>query len=338
MWLLGYFSLFSSQEIRAQTSSFPLLRTPLAAYTVALGGYQVSPITGQAAFSLQNPALLLPEHAGWLSMGYVQYGAGIYMGQAIYSFPIRARHTMGLGSRHISYGTFDGYDANGTFTHRFSAQDNMFFGVYGFSRPPFSFGWSFKSAFSKVERYFSYGVSSDAGALLSLRDGLSLGLSVKDIAFFSRSYQGALQARRVRPDVWLGMSFRPKEMPFRFSVSWYRLARTNPSYYDEESPILDHQSPNVGLLSTVLSRTHLSSELFLLQDNLRLLFGFNATSHRNFSLNERRTPAGLSFGIFFSVQYFQFVLAQNHFSRSGNTHLGVTIDLHSLHKRHKNIK
>lgn len=327
--------LFPCQVLLGQESAiFALLRTPVDPYVTALGGYEVSSVTPQPTFALQNPALLLPVHAGRLSMAYVNYRAGIHLGEVLYSFSLSDRHTMAVGGSHVAYGDFDGYDAAGTRTYRFGAQDNMLTALYAFSLPSFSFGVSLKPVFSKIERYTARGLFADAGALLKIKESFSFGVSIKEVMFLAQDDAGnSLGSPSL--DVWLGGSLRPRQMPLRLSFTWYRLAGTLPYYYEEDSPVYAHRSVSGTLFDEIVSRANLSAEVFLLRDRLRLLFGLNFARRHNFSLNEENRLAGLSFGIFFSARYFQVVLSRNHYVGTGSMHLGVVLDLNRLYAKKK---
>ena len=342
MSLWGRFALFLwgilvfPTCVRGQAPApFHGLRAPVDAYVTALGGYHVSFLPAQAA-ALQNPATLLPAHGGFLSVAYTSYQAGIHMGQVLGSFSLQeGRYMLGLGGRHLSYGRFEGYDARGVFTHRFTAQDNMFWTGGSFVLPPLSFGFSAKSLFSQLDDRLAYGIFSDVGALLKIKEDFSLGVSVKDLPFFARDYQN----RRLptpTPDVWIGCSLRPERMPLRLSFTGYRLLRALPYYHEAEAPVRAHREQH-ALLDEVLGRAHLSAEAFLLRDNLRFLFGLNLARRRNLVLNERTGLSGLSFGVFFSVRYFQIILSRSYHVSTGHTHLSVAVDCGHLYKRKRSL-
>ena len=313
-----------------------MLHAPVDAYVTALGGYHVSFLPSQAA-ALQNPATLLPAHGGFLSVAYTRYQAGVHMGQVLGSLSLqKGRYMLGLGGRHLSYGRFEGYDARGVFTHRFTAQDNMFWAGGSFVLSPLSFGFSAKSLFSQLDGHLAHGFFSDVGALLKIGEDFSLGVSVKDILFFARDYQNRRLLSPVTPDVWIGCSLRPKKMPLRLSFTGYRLLRALPYYREAEAPVRAHREKH-SLLDEVLGRAHLSAEAFLLRDNLRFLFGLNLARRYNLVLNERTGLSGLSFGVFFSVRYFRVILSKNYHAGAGHTHIGVAVDCGRLYKRKRSL-
>jgi hypothetical protein len=105
-------------------------------------------------------------------------------------------------------------------------------------------------------------------------------------------------------DVQLGTTFKPEDMPLRFSITAYRLAVSDNTYYNatagEEEP---------GVLNKVLRRFNFGTEI-LLHKNVNIMAAYNYAIHQELKLANGGGGAGISFGFSARIKAVEIVVSR----------------------------
>lgn len=165
----------------AGTTAASFLRAPFGARAAAMGGAQAASARGAEAL-FQNPAalaLLEPESASEVAVGYESLLETAYQGAAAYARPLGREGALGLGFLHASQSAQTAYDARGDAAGRFAPLDLAAGAAYARRLGPAMMGAGFKLIRSSIDDRSGLGAAVDLGFLL--RHATDLGESPLDI-------------------------------------------------------------------------------------------------------------------------------------------------------------
>ena len=304
-------------------SPFGALRLPVDAAVAALGDYNVSHTGKSTALMWQNPALVSAAKGTQLSTSFIDYYADIHAASTSFRFS-KGAHAFGAGIRYLSYGKIDGYDEKGVATGKISASVQLMQLTYGHNLGPFSVAVSLLPAYATLADASAFALFSDLGVTFTHpRHELRVGLSLKHMPLLRLS--GTLGAEQEEPlDVWLGATYRPERMPFRFSLTGYGLTK-NTYYEDNESPIKAHHSAG-SLAEKIFGKCNLGTEL-LIAKWVQLQGALTVARQQQLQTNEANGWAGFSFGCAVKIHALALQLTRSfHDIRGGRTHIGLQLN------------
>ena len=330
-----FFSAASYAQIGGQFT-YQFLEINTSAYAAALGGKLIANPT-DLTLVYYNPALLDSTKRNHLTINYQNRLAGINLGEFVYSFKTKSRANLAFGVHYINYGKFDGYDSNGQITGTFSASEATPYIIYSIPIDTvLTVGASLKPVFSSFERYKSYGLALDLGAIFRLSDDLFFGVALRNIGKQLKPY---VSLREPLPyNLAAGVSGKFKYSPFRFNFTFDYLNYWNLRFVSSINQI------NIGATSvdttSIVARTgqlldelfrhmHFGTEFFL-SPKFTLLLGYNYRLAKEMALPTTNTFSGLSAGLRFDSQSLSLTYSFQKFLNFTVNTFGLTFNLDYL--------
>lgn len=235
--LLGLLGFMSGNLLMAQggSSVYSFLHLPVSARLNALGGSNVAINEGDASFALCNPALLSPETHETLQLNYAYYMSGVNFASAIYAHNYKDNY-FAASIHYLDYGKMPYADEYGNLTGgTFSARDMLVDLIYARQLGPmFTVGASLKPIYNNYEAYHSFSLGADVGAHFQTRDStFQMGLTLQNIGWQLKGFyaeEDGQHRERLPLNLQLGLSYRFKHAPLRFSLTLHNLQRWNLGY------------------------------------------------------------------------------------------------------------
>lgn len=314
--------------------TFSFLRMPQNAKTAALGGINISSSPKDAGMFMQNPALMHEENKGNLGLNYTKYYAGISYLTANYAHSHKKYGEFATGIQYLNYGTIQSYDAAGNYLGEFPAQDYAISVAYSKKIRVFRLGLSMKYVGSAVASYSSQGLLFDIGGVfIHPKQDFHVGMVIKNVGFAFSNYTDASKFN-MPFDVQIGTSFKPKKMPFRFSITMHHLYPTDIVYNDPNSPTknkfdAENNPINAGIsFFDKFSRRFVVATEILFHNNFHARIGYNFMQRRELGIQDQsQGTTGLSFGAMLRIKGFELNYAYNALHIAGGlSTIGVTLD------------
>ncbi len=331
------FLLFSIGQVVAQ-QSFRFLEQPASAHALALGGAVVTGApAGGVGLWMQNPALLDSLQSGQLLLDYQWYYASIRQSNLAYvqdfsrsGSSFAKAGTWGLGLQYLDYGDMPAFDAAGEPTGEFSASDYVVQLSHARNwREIYSVGGGVKWASSGIAAYRSNALLLDAGGTFSHPEQeFMAGFAIRNLGLVSNSYTDN-QRPELPLEVRLGLTFKPKFMPVRFTVTARHLQQPDLSTGDPAAPF-NKEDPS--LVDNVMRHFSAGGEL-LLSRNFNLRAGYNHLRRRELSLQEAGGASGFSFGVMLRVKSFRIDYTSSWYHLVGGTsQISLVTDMNRIFK------
>ncbi len=323
---IGGESVYSFMEI----SSSP--------YSASLGGKPISYVNSPDLIFF-NPALLDSIDSNFLSLNYQSYLAGINMGEMIFTTTTHKYGNFAFGIHYINYGEFDKYDEFGNYYGKFTAAEYLPYITYSIQPDSqLTVGINFKTIYSKLENYTSYGYAIDLGLLFRASDNLYFAMVARNIGKQLKPYFTTYEPLPF--NISLGTTFKPQYAPFRMTFTFEYLNKWNLRY---QSPVNQlYLPPFADTVSTVYKITsaldefmrhaHLGTEI-ILSPNLLIMLGYNYRQGKELSLPTIRTLNGFSFGIAIFTSKVNFVYSYRKIMSFGSNSFGITLNFNHFHFR-----
>ena len=317
---LALASIAGLPRLQAQyIAPFDLLRFSFDAPLSALGQVHVTHSSGTLASSWQNPARQtaqdsLTRHEG--SFSALLHYANTWGGEVNYAWS-KGRHSIVAGARYFSYGSIAGYDVRGQQTDDFSAGTQLFTINYAHTIHHFALGIGFKPAFTYIAQSVAHHGYIDLGATYQHpAEDLSIGVVVKHLPLYRiRSPHFTYTSTA---DLWMGISYRPRDFPLRFSLHAQDLLRRS----DVPTP---DSGVAAGLVEKTLSKLVFGLEAFIGQ-HVVLMGGYNAQKRQQLRLDDQGGLSGFSFGGRFKTTRYT-IAASAVFDRLSQLHAHVTFGM-----------
>lgn len=294
--------------------------TALGRQQVALG-YDSSRVQEATQFMI-NPALNRAELHQQVSLHYTPYYADIAQISLGYAYHREDLGSFGFGLQYLDYGSLEGFDAAGLPSGDFSAQDFTVVLNYSHQMRPFQLGGNLKWVNSQIAGYSATGLLADmSGVFRHPTQDLTVALVISHFGFLLRD-ELSTGIRQLPTDVKIGVSVKPRYMPFRFHLTANRLI----DGYDYWEP--NDQALGVG--GQILRHLSFGSEL-LLSPNFQLRIGYNHLTRSTLQLQQTAGGAGLTYGLMFRTNRFRidFSRAVLHAIGAYNQ-FGLSLDLEQL--------
>lgn len=291
---------------QSRSQSYDFLNIPSSSYVLGLGGVNVSSPRIDVDLAEQNPALLGPEIDRQLKIGYMRYfGASNFAG-ARFGMSAGEHGAWGAGIRYLNYGSFNGYDPDGSSTGSFSAQDIIIEGTYSHD---FNYrlrgGINVKMVYSNYEKYSAFALAADLG--LSYYDDdndISLGLVLKNMGGQLKRFEDSYD--HLPFDIQLGLTKGLGEC-FSFSITANHLTKWRlPYYYHSDDGIV--AKTDAGFFKNFFRHLIFGVE-YSPSDRLFFELAYNYKTRTDMVSYHRNFLSGFSIGAGFNVKAFSFGVA-----------------------------
>src|SRR5690606_18191158 len=179
----------------------------------------------------------------------------------------------------------------------------------------FTLGANIKFAQSSIDAYAASAVLLDLGGIYAHPEKeFTVGMVIKNFGLVLQDYtQGS--SSNLPFDVQIGTTFKPQYMPFRFSVTAYKLTRGDIAYFDSG---LQGNKEAPGFVDKVFRHITLGTEI-LLSPNFNLRVGYNHLVRKELRLEETSGGAGFSAGFMFRIKAFEFAYARRFYHVAGGS-------------------
>jgi hypothetical protein len=303
------------------TTVYQLLNLPPNARSASLGGMIPSVWDNDPALVYHNPALAHEGMSDQLSLNYSSYLADIRYGYLAYAHTFGKWGTPVIGIQYINYGNFIEANEYGDILGNFSAAEYTLNLSYAYALDSvFSVGLTIRPIYSVLERYTSWGISSDLGFQYHSRnDRLALSVVARNIGAQLSTY-ATPQRENLPFEVLGGINYRLRYAPFRLLITTRNLQRFN------LRPASDAISPDAGFFersghNIVLALDHVVAGVeFVPGDLIAFRVGYNFLRRTELKMADYGGASGFSFGagLNFGRIMIDYGLANYHVS--GLTH------------------
>ena len=332
-----FFSLITLQAVGqvGGNNSFTFLNIPSNPVTSALGGINISKTQKDPNNFIQNPALLDSAASNLLAINYLPYFSGIKYSCVAYVTQIK-KQTFGIGVQHIGYGDFQQTDASGNVLGKFSANDIALTLSHARRQGNITFGGNLKFVNSVIESYSASALLLDFGGVFTHpKQDLSYAIAIKNIGIRLKNFT-SFDNPDLPLDVQMGISFKPKYMPVRFSITAHHLYKYDITYLDKtivkkdlSGNIIENK---VNAIDNLGRHFILGTEL-LLNKNFNILFGYNHLRNRELSHQNVGGFSGFSVGFLFKTKFIDLSYSYAGYNTAGNLNsFGLVCDLGKIIK------
>lgn len=294
-------------------STFNFLNLSIPARVASLGGTLISVRDNDLNLSFQNPSLLDSSMHNQIALSYVNYLADIKYGYAAYSRTYKKVGSFSAGIQFLDYGAFTSATVTGETTGTFTASEYALNLGYGRSLDSvFSIGANFKTIYSKLSQYSSYGNALDfGGTYFNKKKMFSAALVLKNIGKQWKTYNVVHESLPF--EIQLGLSKKLLKAPFRFNFTATHLEKWNLTFVDSSIALTDPISGlpikknNLSSFSNKLASHFIVGGEILLSKNFHLRIGYNYLRRQELKVETRPGIAGFSFG--FGLKVSKFILS-----------------------------
>lgn len=283
------------------TNGYDFIEIPSSSYIFGMGGANVSTIHSDLDLASQNPALIGPENDKELKLDYMHYYGSSNFAGVRYGMAAGERGAWAAGLRYLNYGTFQGFEADGTSTGSFTAQDIVIEGTYSHD---FTYrlrgGINVKMIYSAYEQYSAFAMAADLG--LCYYDDtheISLGLVLKNMGGQLKRFEDSYT--RMPFDVELGLTKGFKET-FSLSITAWHLTKWHLPYYIHEEGSETEQQ-NAGFFRNLFRHLVFGAE-YSPSEKFYLTLGYNYKTASDMAGYQRNFFSGFSIGGGFKVKAY----------------------------------
>ncbi|MEY4539376.1 MAG: hypothetical protein RLZZ306_1133 [Bacteroidota bacterium] len=334
--ILFFLLIFHQSEGQIGGSkNFAFLNIPSNPTISALGGVNITKTQKDPNSFLQNPALLDTSENNLLAVNFLPYLGGVKYSSVslVKSFK---KQPFGIAIQNLSYGDFQQTDAAGNVLGKFSANDVAITLSYARKQGNITFGGNLKFVNSVIESYTASAILLDFGGVFQHpKQDLSYGIAVKNIGFRLKNFT-PFDNPDLPLDVQIGVSFKPKYMPVRFSFTAHHLYKYDITYLDK-TIIRKDLSGNIieNKVSTIdnLGRHFVVGAELLLSKNFNILVGYNHLRNRELSQLNIGGFSGFSVGFLFKTKFINLSYSHAGYNTAGNLNsFGLVCDLGKIIK------
>lgn len=316
------------QKTNAQiggVASYDFLNLPNNARLAGIGGVNVSHRGDDVNMWITNPAVINEEQTDRLGLNVQPYYAGIVNNTLNYAWSRPKTGLWAASLNYLSYGSMDKTDPTGNVIGTFTASDYALTVGKSFSQENYRLGVSVKFIGSQVDEFNSYAIAADLGGLFVHPDkDFTLGLSIRNVGAVLRKYTPESDMN-LPFQVVAGASFKPENMPVRFSTGIQYLNRYDITYLDPNKPgQLDANGEPIKeekTLADIIGRHFVFGAELILSKNFNIRAGYNYLRRRELRLEDRSGGAGFSIGAFVRIKRFDFGFTRAFYHVAGGTSL-----------------
>jgi hypothetical protein len=338
-----FFTTFITRSQVGGNNTYEFLNLPISARVSSLGGNLLTARDNDLNVALVNPALLTDSMDNNVALSYINYFADVNYGYVAYAKKFKKLGVFSAGLQYLDYGKFQRADEIGNTDGTFSANEASFNISYAHSilDTNFTIGATLKTIYSHLESYTSVGSALDIGAIyVRPHKGFGLALVVKNAGRQWTTYTGHKEALPF--EVQIGLSKKPKHIPFRLSLVYENLEKWDLTYQDPANPVLT-QDPLTGepikqskfkKIGDRFMRHMVIGGEFIITKNFFLRGGFNYQHRKELLVPEKRGLTGFSFGFGFRVYKFHFSYAHTAYHLAGaSNNFSISFDINSFYTR-----
>ncbi len=317
-------------------STFEFLKLVAPARIAALGGSAIATRSDDITLVSQNPALLSKEMDQQVSLSYVGYIAGIRHGNVMFAKSMDKTGNFALNLQYISYGEFDETSVTSEKTGTISAGEYAFNLTWSKALDSSLYlGTNVKYILSALGDERSNGIAADAG-ISWYHDEKFIGaaLVVKNMGRQLKMYSGR-EREDIPFEIQVGLSKQLPKAPFRFSMIWQQLQKFDLTYTDPSQTGVDpltgeNRAEKITFRDKLVRHLILNAEI-LFSKNFNLRLGYNFLKRNELGFPEKKGMSGISLGLGFRVNRFQFSYAYSVFNpAAGSNHFTVTTNLRNF--------
>ena len=332
---------YSAEAQIGGNNSYEFLNLTNPARTAALGSSNFLAIKdNDIALTLANPSLITTEVNNHLAFSFTDSYTDISYGFAMFGKDFGKVGSFVGSMQFANHGKFTYADVSGITAGEFNAGEYAF--NIGWGRKldsVFSIGANFKTIYSSLETYSSFGLAVDVAGSYQNKSGFTMSLAARNIGRQLTVYTSG-NPEPLPFEMQFGMSKRLKHLPFRYSVVLSHLEKWDLTYTDPNDnrvdPLTGEQldgSSNGGFLDRVMRHVILGGE-FLPAKFLSLRFGYNYQRRQELKLTTRPATVGFSWGIGLKISKFNFSYARATYHLAGSpNYITLTANLSDFHKR-----
>jgi len=310
---------------QAGTTSYAFLNSPYGAKIGGVGGVNISLFGNDPTLFLSNPALASDSLANRPTVNYAAFPTGVGLSSATYSYNFKKAGLWSAGVQYLSYGQIEGYDDAGNATGSFNPKDYAVTISHVRSSNNFRLGASIKQVGSDIAGYKGSATLVDIGGLfVHPSQRFTLGLAVKNVGFVWQQLSETTNTQ-LPFDVQVGASIKPQYMPFRFSVTMYKL--------NDWDLTLPNETSTNKFADNLMRHLVIGTEL-LLNKHINILFGYNHLRKKELKLEAAGGFSGFSLGLDIKTKAFELIYAYGGYQVAGNANmLTLSVDMNQLIKK-----
>ncbi|MBQ9339113.1 MAG: type IX secretion system protein PorQ [Paludibacteraceae bacterium] len=304
---------------QAGQSVFSFLSLPYSARHNAHGGENVSlGLDGDISFALNNPALLSSMTHNSLSMSYAYYGSAMNFAGVAYGHNWGDNYG-GVAVHYLDYGKFKYSDEYGALSGTtFSARDFLVDIIYARQLGPmFRVGAALKPVYSAYESYHSFALGADVGGYFMLPDStLQIGLTLQNIGWQLKGFYSEESGQKLDMmplNLQMGISYKLKHAPLRFSMTIHNMQRWNLNYG------MQTVTP-VKWYDMMFRHTVWAVDIIPKKDVFWLTLSYNHRRRMEMQLKEQRSLAGFALGVGLHIKSVRVGFALSQYTRSNFTY------------------
>lgn len=307
---------------------FASLDLPMSARMAALGGKSCGINDNDLNLAIWNPSLLRPEMSSQLALSFADYFTDIKYGYAGGAFHYNNVGTFSLFATRIDYGTFRETDESGNTLGEFTAGE---YGInVGYSRQVdsnFTVGANLKFIQSNLYLWTSNALAADLAMNYNLPSkNFSVSFLIRNIGFVMKQYTTG-NDEKLPFEMEAGFSFKPKHMPFRFSLGLQHLEVWDMTFEDPANPPqlvdpLTGDSIKVSkskVFADRLARHCVFGGEILIGKAFSIRLGYNYQRRKELLVDTKPGMTGFSFGFGFRVYKFHLSYAHARYHLAGGT-------------------
>lgn len=305
-------------------STYKFLSLPTSPRIAAMGGDFLSIMDNDINLALSNPSLITYEMNNQLSLNFVDYFADINYGTVSYGRNFDKFGSFVGSVQYIDYGKFTYANDAGETSGNFRAGETAL--IIGWGRQldsAFSIGANFKTIFSSLESYSSFGLAVDIAGSYQTRDGLVVSLLARNIGTQLVAYESG--RREALPfDLQLGLSKRLQHIPLRYSVLLTHLHKWDLTYDDptkvKTDPFTGEEIKDdkfMEFLDKTMRHVVFGAE-FLPTQNFSIRLGYDYRKRQELKVDSRVSTVGFSWGFGIRISKFQFNYARKAYHLVGS--------------------
>jgi hypothetical protein len=344
--LFLFLLLFSAFITRSQVggnNTYEFLNLPISARVSALGGNLLTARDNDLNVALVNPSLLTDSMDNNVALSYINYFADVNYGYAAYAKKIKKIGVLSAGIQYLDYGKFTRADEIGNTDGTFFANEMSLNISYARNILDSNFyvGVTLKTIYSHLESYTSLGSAIDLGAIYSKpKQGFAVAAVIKNIGRQWTTYTG--HREKLPFEVQLGISVKPKHVPFRLSLEYENLEKWDLTYIDPSNPPLT-EDPLTGepikqkkykVTGDKFMRHLVIGGEFIITKNFFLRGGYNYQHRTELMIPEKRGLSGFSVGFGLRIYKFHFSYARAAYHLAGaSNNFSISFDINSFYSK-----
>ncbi|MBA3706800.1 MAG: type IX secretion system protein PorQ [Bacteroidetes bacterium] len=325
-------------------NTFEFLNLPISARVTALGGNLISVKDNDLNVALINPSLLTDSMNNNVALSYINYIADINYGYVAFGKHFKKLGNFSAGIQYLDYGKFIAADEVGAQLGEFGANEMSFNLAYARSilDSNFTVGATLKTIYSQLESYTSWGSAIDVGATYyNPKKNFAAAVVIKNMG---RQWRPYVEGNREKLpfEVQIGISKKPKHVPFRLSLIYENLEKWDLTYKDPANPVLT-SDPLTGdpikqnkykIFGDKFMRHMIIGGEFIITKNFFLRGGFNYQLRKELKVSEKRGMNGFTFGFGFRIYKFHISYGHAIYHLAGATNnFSISFDINSFYSK-----